>query len=258
MAPLEDNLYKKYLELDNYPQPHVIMKDILIKKLIKKSGLPVNSRFLDIGCGRGRILNILLTFGFTGVGIDTQDICLEICKKRLQGKQIELKSNLEDVEGTFDLIIMSSVLEHIKDDQLYLKKISKYLNKGGYFLFTVPGDMRLYGKRDIAYGHYRRYEKQELIEKLRNADLKIHTLWSYGSNTISKIYRAIIKKDLDQNPANDKIDNTSKSAIESDGFKKVKKLYPIYSKFMFLYKSQLLLLNKNIFRANYAGIFKKM
>ncbi len=153
---------------------------------------------------------------------------------------------------------MSSVLEHIKDDQEYLWTISRLLNRGGFFLFTVPGDMRLYGKRDIAYGHYRRYEKQELIDKLGNADLQVHTLWSYGINTISRIYRMIISKDLDRNISNSKFDNTGKSAIESDGFQKIKRMYPFYSKLMFLYKSQLLLLNTNVFRANYAGLFQKI
>lgn len=249
------------MELDDYPQPHVIMKDILIKKLILRTGLPKGSRFLDIGCGRGRIMDMLLTFGFGGVGIDTQKICLEICEKRLEGKDVILKRRLRDVKGPFDLIIMSSVLEHIEDDQKYLIKISKYLKKGGFFLFTVPGDMRLYGRRDIAYGHYRRYERTELISKLKNADLQLHTLWSYGSNIISWIYRMIIKKELDQHEAHqaiDKSDNTKKSAIESDGFDKIKRFYPIYSKLMFIYKSQLLLLNREILRANYAGLFKKI
>jgi len=258
VKPLQESRYQEYLELDNYPQPHVIMKDILINKLITKSGLLYKSRFLDIGCGRGRILKMLLDRGFKGVGIDTQDVCLEICRKRLDGTGIELKNSLNEIEGTFDLIIMSSVLEHIEDDQGYLLTISKLLNKGGFFLFTVPGDKRLYGKRDVAYGHYRRYEKQELIDKLENANLQVHTLWSYGINTISRIYRMIISKDLDRNISNSKFDNTEKSAIESDGFQKIKRMYPFYSKLMFLYKSQLLLLNTNIFRANYAGLFKKI
>jgi len=259
MKPLEESRYQEYLELDRYPQPHVIMKDILINKLITKSDLSHGARFLDIGCGRGRILKMLSDRGLKGVGIDFQDICLEVCKKRLAGTGIELKKNLDEISGqTFDLIIMSSVLEHIEDDQEYLMTISRLLSSGGFFLFTVPGDMRLYGKRDIAYGHYRRYEEQELIDKLARADLHLHTLWSYGVNAISRIYRMIIDRDLDQNSADNKLDSTGKSAIASDGFQKIKRMYPFYSKLMFLYKFQLLLLNTNIFRANYAGLFKKI
>jgi SAM-dependent methyltransferase len=258
VSPIQESQYQEYLELDKFPQPHVIMKDILIGKLITRSGLSRNSRFLDIGCGRGRILKMLSDRGFKGVGIDLQEICLEICRKRLAGRDIELKNSLNEIEGTFDLIIMSSVLEHIEDDQGYLQNISKLLNKGGFFLFTVPGDMRLYGKRDVAYGHYRRYEKKELIAKLKSANLEVHTLWSYGVNTISRIYRMIISKDLDRNRSNSKFDNTEKSALESDGFQKIKRMYPVYSRLMFLYKFQLLLLNTNIFRANYAGLFKKI
>jgi hypothetical protein len=136
--------------------------------------------------------------------------------------------------------------------------VSLLLKPGGFFLFTVPGDMRLYGKRDIAYGHYRRYEKAELLEKLGNAGLDAHILWSYGSNTISRVYRMIIRKDLDRNFSKDKYDNTEKSAIESDGFQKIKRMYPYYSKLMFLYKSQLLFLNTDMFRSNYAGLFRKI
>lgn len=258
MKPLDESRYQEYLELDKYPQPHVIMKDILIDKLITRSGLSDGALFLDIGCGRGRILKRLADRGLQGVGIDLQDICLDICRKRLAGTEIELKKSLDDVAGrSFDLIIMSSVLEHIKEDQEYLHTISNLLNPGGFFLFTVPGDMRLYGKRDIAYGHYRRYEKQELIDKLGAADLHLHTLWSYGINTISRIYRLIIDRDLNQNYSNSKFDNTEKSAIASDGFQKIKRMYPFYSKLMFLYKIQLFFLNTNIFRANYAGLFQK-
>jgi 2-polyprenyl-3-methyl-5-hydroxy-6-metoxy-1,4-benzoquinol methylase len=96
------------------------MKDILINKLILKAKLTSGTRFLDIGCGRGRILKILLDRGFSGVGIDTQQVCLDICRKRLPGADVELRRSLDGIQGLFDLIIMSSVLEHIKDDQGYL------------------------------------------------------------------------------------------------------------------------------------------
>ena len=41
-------------------------------------------------------------------------------------------------------------------------------------------------------------------------------------------------------------------------FDKVKKMYPVYSKLMFIYKIQLLFLESNLFRANYAGLCKKV
>ena len=44
------------------------------------------------------------------------------------------------------------------------RKIYIALNPKGYFLFSVPGDMRLFGDSDVAYGHFRRYEKVELIQ----------------------------------------------------------------------------------------------
>lgn len=260
MNRIPESQYQKYLELDSYPQPHMIIKDILIKKLIAKSGLPKSSHFLDFGCGRGRILKIMADRGFqNGLGIDMQDICIDICQKRLKGTGIEVKNiALNEIDEAFDLIIMSSILEHIEDDQAFLHMVNLHINKGKYFLFTVPGDMRLYGKRDIAYGHYRRYEKEELINKLEKAGFQIDALWSYGINFISKMYRTIIKKDIKSIQSKVTIASTEESAIHSAGFEKVKKLYPIYIRFMFLYKLQLLFLNSNLFRANYAGLCRKI
>ena len=260
MNRIPESQYQKYLELDSYPQPHMIIKDILIKKLIAKSGLPKSSHFLDFGCGRGRILKIMADRGFqNGLGIDMQDICIDICQKRLKGTGIEVKNiALNEIDEAFDLIIMSSILEHIEDDQAFLHMVNLHINKGRYFLFTVPGDMRLYGKRDIAYGHYRRYEKEELINKLEKAGFQIDALWSYGINFISRMYRTIIKKDI-KSKYNQTVTiaSTEESAIIQQGLES-KRMYPIYIRLMFLYKLQLLLLNSNLFRANYAGLFRKI
>jgi SAM-dependent methyltransferase len=194
-----------------------------------------------------------------GLGIDMQDICIEICQERLKGTGIKVKNiGINEIGDTFNLVIMSSVLEHIEDDQAYLHIVNALVNRGGYFLFTVPGDMRLYGDRDISYGHYRRYEKEELVDKFEASGFQIDTLWSYGPNFLSKIYRSIIRKDLNLKSSRVTSESTGKSALKSAGFQKVKKMYPFYLKLMFIYKFQLLFLNANIFQANYAGLCRKI
>lgn len=196
--------------------------------------------------------------GYQGLGLDLQEICIEISRRRVLGSGIEVrKGDFNDLRESFDLIIMDSVLEHVEDDCAALRKIWTLLNHKGYFLFSVPGDMRLFGDRDIAYGHYRRYEKAELIHKLRKTGFEVDALWSYGMNSISKLYRFLIRKDIKKRFDKDAQANTANSAIGLDGFDKIRRLYPIYSKMMFLYNLQILFLHSNWFRANYVGLCQR-
>ncbi len=258
MTLLTDSNFERYLEYDKYPQPHVILTDILLDKLITRACLSLDARFLDIGCGRGSMLVRMAKRGYQGVGLDLQDICIEISRRRILGSGIKVrKGDFADLHESFDLIIMRSVLEHIEDDSGALRKIWTLLNPKGYFLFSVPGDVRLFGDRDIAYGHYRRYEKAELIDKLREAGFEVNALWSHGVNFISKLYRFLIRRDIKKRIHKDAVTNTANSAIGLDGLDKIKRLYPIYSKMMFLYNLQILFLNSNWFRANYVGLCQR-
>ena len=57
---------------------------------------------------------------------------------------------------------MADVLEHIKDDKGVIKKLSNHLKKDGHILVTVPAFQSLFSKKDIALGHFRRYNLKNL------------------------------------------------------------------------------------------------
>ncbi len=62
----------------------------------------------------------------------------------------------------FDTIIMINVLEHISDDQEFIRNVFRSLPPGGTFVVYVPALQWLYGPVDKKAGHYRRYEKKAL------------------------------------------------------------------------------------------------
>ena len=259
MGNIDGEEYSRIREIDTYLQPHVIMKDRLIRRLVDIAKLPIDAQFIDVGCGRGRICKMLADRGFQGKGIDLEDVCVQFSRKRLRAyNRVHIaKGDLNCIHSQYDLVIMSSVLEHILDDRKAISGVYRILKDRGYFLFTVPGDKRLFGDQDIAHGHYRRYEKDEIIEKLDGAGFHIVKIWAYGMAWISKLYRFMIRHDLAAHNVIDEYTNTTQSAIDPIGFNLVKKLYPIYSKLYFLYNVQLLFLNYNFFRANYAGLAQK-
>ena len=87
-------------------------------------------------------------------------------------------ANLEEVQKTYDGIYTSNVIEHIEDDAAALKQLSQRIVKGGYLVVYVPAFMCLFSDLDRAVGHFRRYERTELIAKIKAANLSIIS-WSY-------------------------------------------------------------------------------
>ncbi len=129
-----------------------------------------NARVLEFGAGIGSLAQIWTKE--TGI----KPICLEIdsnLKNIIQDRGFECYSNLEDIEGQFELIYSSNVLEHIEDDQKALEQLYQKLRPGGALALYLPAFQCLYSDFDAAIGHYRRYEKAELIYKLQNAHLSI-------------------------------------------------------------------------------------
>jgi ubiquinone/menaquinone biosynthesis C-methylase UbiE len=68
---------------------------------------------------------------------------------------------------TYDSIVAINVLEHIKDDLLALHEIYKMLTKGGTLIILVPCHKFLYNVIDKNIGHYRRYTKKGLYDKIK-------------------------------------------------------------------------------------------
>jgi SAM-dependent methyltransferase len=75
-----------------------------------------------------------------------------------------------------DSIVLVNVLEHIEDDRALLHAAWKRLAPGGYLLLFLPALPALFGTLDEAFGHFRRYTRAELREKLRAAGFTIELL----------------------------------------------------------------------------------
>lgn len=101
---------------------------------------------LEIGCGEGGNLLPFLDLGCERiVGIDLSAGKIENAKKYFashkNNKNIEfLNANIYDVDnlGTFDLIIMRDVLEHIYDQEKFMLFVKKFLKPDGKFYLGFP------------------------------------------------------------------------------------------------------------------------
>lgn len=104
-----------------------------------------NSKLLDIGCGSGRDLALLVSFGHDCFGLDATPEFVELCQKlhpELNGKIVQgaLPNFDPPFGGQFDGILCSAVLMHISEEQLIPAAVSikGCLKQNGRLLYSVP------------------------------------------------------------------------------------------------------------------------
>jgi len=129
-----------------------------------------SSSILDIGCGGGRNMQWLKSFGKV-IGVDNNPKAIEFCQQ--YGTTILADAaKLPLPDGSFDLITAFDVLEHLEDDKSAIKEWGRVLNNGGYLFISVPAYQWLFSSRDKQLGHYRRYNLHNLVQLLRNENFE--------------------------------------------------------------------------------------
>jgi SAM-dependent methyltransferase len=145
----------------------------------------VGKRVLEIGAGIGTFTALLQNKQHI-TATDTDEACLGVLSSRfaksdnievtrLDITEISLEQRMTLQRKDFDTIIGLNVLEHINDDIDALKNL-RLLVSSGRLLLIVPALRLLYGVEDREVGHFRRYEKKELIEKLGMAGWHIERI----------------------------------------------------------------------------------
>lgn len=147
-----------------------------------KSLTNINS-ILEIGTGEGG-MGVRLANRFTYKGLEIDKASYEITRNRLRkyGFGIVLNNDISVLKKSerFDLVCAFEVLEHIKNDEESLITWREHIRKNGWLLFSVPAFQSRYGEADKKVGHYRRYDKDVLIELLTRSGFNEPKIYIYG------------------------------------------------------------------------------
>lgn len=143
----------------------------------------LGNRVLEVGSGTGNITQFLCAGGREVYATDVVPSyrreleTLFATNPKVTVGQFDLdKAVPAEFQAGFDSVICLNVLEHIEDDRYALEQMNAALTPGGKLGLLVPSHRFLYGEFDRAVGHFRRYEKRELREKLQQAGFKVREL----------------------------------------------------------------------------------
>lgn len=118
--------------------------------------VPEGARVLDVGCSSGNLGKALKKskkIYCVGIDIDIEDT--NLAKKVLdEAHVINLENDDLNFLGTFDVIIMADVIEHLVDPVMVLQKLKPLLKKKGKFIFSIPNMANVTTRLELLKGRF--------------------------------------------------------------------------------------------------------
>jgi len=161
---------------------------------------------LEVGAGIGNYTQYFLTKKRV-YAIELSPSCLKILREKFHDDNVELLQMDATSREIFslkakniDTIVCLNVLEHIENDLFALKNFYQILRTPGYLILQLPALKFLYGNIDRQLGHYRRYTKKMVSEKVKQTNFKIERMdYLNLIGTFGWFYDARIKGIINQN-----------------------------------------------------------
>ncbi len=119
-------------------------------------------RICELGCGTGGNL-LRVAEQHDVVGVECSRHALEYAKQSL-GDRVRwgrLPDEIDLPPVSFDVVLLTDVLEHVEDDAASANTALALLRPGGIVVATVPAYQWLYSPRDAYHHHFRRYAKRQ-------------------------------------------------------------------------------------------------
>jgi len=168
-APLNPEEYEVQYRLEDSYWWFVGRRRIICSWLADMVKPSRDGLLLDIGCGTGTTLSSLRRFGRV-LGLDSSELALARAQSRGLNRLVQgAAQHLPYADGSFDVITMLDVLEHLDEEATTLTGIYRVLRPGGSLLLTVPAFPSLWSQHDVALHHRRRYRSTQLRELLADS-----------------------------------------------------------------------------------------
>ena len=131
--------------------------------------------FIEVGPGKGEISSLLLSMNWTGAAYDLEPATTAFLNQRFGS---EIRSHrykivnqdwlTDSAQASCDLVISCMVMEHLdaQQESLFIERARTVLKPSGTLISLVPASPRHWGIEDDIAGHFRRYTRQDIQNRL--------------------------------------------------------------------------------------------
>jgi len=96
---------------------------------------------LDVGCGAGLLAEPLARLGAKVTGIDASSEVISVARAHASASGLEIDycaGDVQQLEGSFDLITCMEVIEHVADPEAFVKALAARLAPNGLLVMSTP------------------------------------------------------------------------------------------------------------------------
>lgn len=136
--------------------------------------LPPSGALFDVGGGNGYVSKGLADAGVDSVVVEPGSLGARNARRR--GLQHVICATTEGAgfaDCTLPAVGLFDVIEHVKDDQAFLRRMAALLAPGGRLYATVPAYGWLWSDEDVRAGHFRRYTMHSIAALFRQTGLSV-------------------------------------------------------------------------------------
>ena len=145
---------------------------------------------LEIGCGRGIVLEHLRQKGMECIGCELANAPVPERLRPFVYTGTDFRSLPDDTRKRIDGVLLCDVIEHIPDAASFLGEIRTAFPRLRRVLVTVPARHELWSAWDEHYGHFRRYVPATLRDDFQRGGFAADSIGYFFHSLYAIMYGA--------------------------------------------------------------------
>ena len=130
---------------------------------------PPKGPILDVGGGNGYVARRMIDEGFKAILLEPGHLGAFNAKTKRHIPDV-ICSTLENahfIPNSLDAIGLFDIIEHIENDQRFVKHVHTVLKPAGLLYITTPAHHWLWSFSDVSAKHFRRYDEEMFVNLLK-------------------------------------------------------------------------------------------
>lgn len=153
---------------------HFVRGMALKRKLKLINSFQVSGKtILDVGCGTGDFLQTAKNNSWNVYGIEPNEKARAIANSKIKNQVFDTNTLQEFESGTFDVITLWHVLEHLPNLETEIQNLNRLLKQNGRLVIAVP--------------NFKSYDAKHYSAFWAAYDVPRH-LWHFSQTSISKLF----------------------------------------------------------------------